>query len=430
MYKEALTEILTKCPLQDKGVPLVVTKEMTEDDCMKLINEAIVLLNANDYFTNPTKETLRRLGWTREDGYIKPIPKEEVKEVEIAEVEPPSMLDEINTGNLKALKDICKAEPVFKPLRGKLDSYKLDTLKMEMLNILNPVPDILITNDPQSTIQQPEIMIKEVIVKNLKDVNEIVTRPPFSNLFEVKRETLKVITDNMMTNGFDPAYPIVLWKDTCIDGHTRLRAAIAAGIDTVPIETKLFATEQDALEYSIHNQRDRRNISDADLLKCISIIDTPMSKTDASAKGGKAEGERVEPTHKITAKVLNIGESKVTDARAVLKDEEAVKEVETGEKTISKAAKDLRKKKQKPKKVVLRALSQIEAIVRLLKDNAGNEVPIVSIIEKADAIMVDQGEESNLLMFEELVNMVLEILLALNLVKVFADRIVIKKALK
>jgi hypothetical protein len=36
---------------------------------------------------------------------------------------------------------------------------------------------------------------------------------------------------------------------------------------------KSFASEAEALAYAIHNQRDRRNLSDAELLRLIELVD-------------------------------------------------------------------------------------------------------------------------------------------------------------
>ena len=53
------------------------------------------------------------------------------------------------------------------------------------------------------------------------------------------------------------------------NGHTRLQAAIAAGIDDVPVVLRAFFDEDTAVEYAIHCQRDRRNLSDADMYRWI-----------------------------------------------------------------------------------------------------------------------------------------------------------------
>jgi ParB family chromosome partitioning protein len=65
-----------------------------------------------------------------------------------------------------------------------------------------------------------------------------------------------------------------LWKgkNIVIDGHTRLIAAKNIGMNDIPVALTDFKDEEEALEYAIHNQRDRRNMSDADLLSRITTI--------------------------------------------------------------------------------------------------------------------------------------------------------------
>ena len=58
---------------------------------------------------------------------------------------------------------------------------------------------------------------------------------PFRNLFPIRQTVLAEIIDDMNVNGFDFGHPIVVWKMIVVDGHTRLKAAIAAGLETVPV---------------------------------------------------------------------------------------------------------------------------------------------------------------------------------------------------
>lgn len=60
------------------------------------------------------------------------------------------------------------------------------------------------------------------------------TAEPFCNLFPIRPTVLSEIIEDMNKNGFDACHPIIVWNMTVVDGHTRLRAAAAAGIETVP----------------------------------------------------------------------------------------------------------------------------------------------------------------------------------------------------
>lgn len=75
----------------------------------------------------------------------------------------------------------------------------------------------------------------------------------------------------MRKNGYDDAMPVIIWKekDVLIDGHTRLRAAKAAGISSIPAVYASFENEESALDYMHRIQFNRRNITDADPIKLI-----------------------------------------------------------------------------------------------------------------------------------------------------------------
>lgn len=89
---------------------------------------------------------------------------------------------------------------------------------------------------------------------------------PFRNLFPIRQTVLAEIIDDMNVNGFDFGHPIVVWKMIVVDGHTRLKAAIAAGLETVPVICRQFNDENEALEYAIRCQRNRRNLTNGELL--------------------------------------------------------------------------------------------------------------------------------------------------------------------
>lgn len=60
---------------------------------------------------------------------------------------------------------------------------------------------------------------------------------------------------------------------TVVDGHTRLAAAALAELETVETYVHYFHDEDAALEYAIRNQRDRRNLTAAEILRCVQVLD-------------------------------------------------------------------------------------------------------------------------------------------------------------
>jgi len=179
-------------------------------------------------------------------------------------------------------------------------------------------------------------------------ISEVKTSSPFNELFEIKEEVVEAIAENMLGYGFDAARPIVLWADKkiVIDGHTRLEAARRAGIVQIYCREFPFRDEDTALEYAIHNQRNRRNITEAELLRCIEAVDkrkhqgerTDLAPHDAKLSQGKSA--------EATAKIVGTSPRKVERARNVLSDPEEKAAVITGKKSINKASRDSKAKRQ------------------------------------------------------------------------------------
>ena len=176
------------------------------------------------------------------------------------------------------------------------------------------------------------------------DIDRVRTAPPFEDLFPIDAATLNAIQADMKARGYDQSQPIVLWKGKgiVVDGHTRGLAASSAGIKDIPVHHMEFADEDEALAYTIHNQRDRRNMTDADLVRCIQAVDKRNThggdrrSSDAPIKG---PSEPLKRTADETAAIVGTSSTKVKKARAVT-DHGApdVKEaVRKGDMTINKA---------------------------------------------------------------------------------------------
>lgn len=145
---------------------------------------------------------------------------------------------------------------------------------------------------------------------------EIRTASPFKDLFPIKETTLNEIVEDMKKNGYDYAHPITIWaghKVTVVDGHSRLKAALQVGMSKVPIMLRNFADEEEALQYAIHSQSGRRNLTDAELLNCISLIDTKYSRGGSSKTAREVFGNSAQKT----ADILGISKTKVEKLRTV-----------------------------------------------------------------------------------------------------------------
>lgn len=184
--------------------------------------------------------------------------------------------------------------------------------------------------------------------------NRIKTRAPLHSLFPVDPQMVDAIAEHMQENGYEETQPIVLWDLTdqensnhalyVVDGHTRLQASKKAKLSPVYVARMTFQDNDDALQYAIHNQRDRRNLTDADLFRCIEAVDKRKQR------GGDRKSEQVKSKTSIeaidsvssaeeTARIVGTSKAKVERARSVLDhgDEETKEQVLRGEKSIHRA---------------------------------------------------------------------------------------------
>ena len=192
----------------------------------------------------------------------------------------------------------------------------------------------------------------------------------FENLFPKNAAVIDAIREHMEENGFDPAFPIILatgdWTQdpVLIDGHTRLQVADELCISYIPTISKHFDSEDDALDYAIHNQSARRSLTDAEIARCLVVLDSRKQRgaTDGF-RGNRFTGSLVKaqdcaitndtPTMFAssgksafkTAETLGISPRKVEQARSVMSDntpKEIKDAVISGNKSINKAYEEVR----------------------------------------------------------------------------------------
>jgi len=186
----------------------------------------------------------------------------------------------------------------------------------------------------------------------------IKTKEPFKGLFPVEEHVLNAVIEDMKVNGYDSNFPVIIWKgrNICVDGHTRLAAAKIAGLNHVPISVKDFPGEDEALQYAIHCQRDRRDMTDRNILRCIEVVDRRKDRGGDHKSGdfqkSKSSSEPI-ASAETTARIIGTSASKVKKVRTILDhaDDETKAAVKTGEKSIHRAYVEIQgKRKPKPKK--------------------------------------------------------------------------------
>lgn len=173
----------------------------------------------------------------------------------------------------------------------------------------------------------------------MKLTNQITTSEPFLSLFPINPVILDSIQNSIRNNGFDNSQVLHIWKENnvLIDGHTRLKAAISCSLKQVPVYEHSFESEKEAMEYAINLQRNRRNLTDAEMMSCLSQLDTlkepgrQLASNEANSSKGKSAS--------VTAKLLGTSRSKVEKMRSIKKHAPALTldEVKEGKKSINKA---------------------------------------------------------------------------------------------
>jgi ParB family chromosome partitioning protein len=178
------------------------------------------------------------------------------------------------------------------------------------------------------------------VLARITRIGELHTDPVLERLFTIKEETLQAIINSMKETGYDKAEPIVVWKgkNIVVDGHTRLKAAKAAGIMEVPVEEKEFATLDEAKRYTRKRQIDRRNLNQSEIYEAAAEL---ANKEERDGTGRAAE---------ILAKELGISAATVHHARAVAASEmsEVIDQVKQNKMSINQAYNLTRKKTPKP----------------------------------------------------------------------------------
>jgi ParB-like chromosome segregation protein Spo0J len=196
---------------------------------------------------------------------------------------------------------------------------------------------------------------------NPKDVR---THPALG-IFSIDPDVLERITAHMRQYGYDSAHPIVLgigpWTEegpVVVDGHTRLRASLDASIEEVDVTISQFETLNQAVEWAIHYQRDRRNLSAGELHKLIQAIDRPHEhggdRKSEEIKGTRdpLKSDQVEPVPlektslTATAKTVGVSPKTVQHSRLIASDPEIEEKVQTGEITsLKEGAKQVQKRR-------------------------------------------------------------------------------------
>ncbi len=182
-------------------------------------------------------------------------------------------------------------------------------------------------------------------------ISELKVEAPFASLFPIGKETLESIRTDMESKGFDETFPVIVWeeKNIVVDGHTRFAAARELAMEKIPVIFKTFENEDDAILYCFHIQRNRRNLADEDILRCLEVLDNitpPVGKKKASKEISATPSKKEQDI--LRAKELGTSVAKAEKARKLLEhgSEEIKQSVTSGEKSINQAYQEVQEQRR------------------------------------------------------------------------------------
>lgn len=93
-------------------------------------------------------------------------------------------------------------------------------------------------------------------------MQDLIINNRFKSLIPPQRpDEHQLLEDSLLKNGYDPAYPVIFWNHTIIDGHNRYEICQKQNIPFTTSE-KFFDNEHEVINWIIDNQLSRRNITD------------------------------------------------------------------------------------------------------------------------------------------------------------------------
>ena len=211
----------------------------------------------------------------------------------------------------------------------------------------------------------------EIKMIPLKEI-QLDPKGEFQKLFPINEDDYENILESMKKKGF-PKYQHILMATIIeegikipIDGHTRIKAALEAEIEEIPVWELTFETRKEALLTAYAIQLNRRNLTDGQKLIAIEAMDSLKNPGRKSSEDNE-EKETGKSAEKL-GEQLGMSTRQVEKGRAILNsgDEETIEKVESGELSINAGYNKVKGKTSKPKKA-----DDEDDISESLSDNEG-----------------------------------------------------------
>jgi ParB-like chromosome segregation protein Spo0J len=230
------------------------------------------------------------------------------------------------------------------------------------------------------------------------NLGDLLLEEPFKSFFPIRDDIKNAIKSHMLEHGYDDSKPIDVWKRSSqdgfeyvlVDGFTRVTAAKEIGKLTVTAYLHNFVDADEAQAYAIHTQRDRRNMTDAEIMSALSVIDKKVT--------GGGNGELPIITAQRTAKEIGTSARKIERARKVASDPEMAAAVKRGEISINRGYNEIRAKEKQasePSGAEAPSLYDQEEQAEMIGEEGANKNPI-EISSIAERVRANLGVEVKL----------------------------------
>jgi ParB family chromosome partitioning protein len=213
--------------------------------------------------------------------------------------------------------------------------------------------------------------------------SEIKIDPEISSVFKYKEHILKEIIGNIRRSGYDKSQPIAVWQYQgelfVLDGHTRLAAAAAVGLDEVPVVVMDFEDKEDAILYTFERQVVRRNLEPSEIIFAVKLMMTRPGHKKHDGTGRSAD--------QLAAR-LGISATYVYQTKKIIEQApaETIAEIEAGDKSIKEVYAEITKPRREARKEAEKAakanIQEFDAVHAL--HDALNEKPIEELVGKSE----------------------------------------------
>lgn len=179
-------------------------------------------------------------------------------------------------------------------------------------------------------------------VPDLIPIESIPIMEVFKDLFPMKSQNREAIAESIQKNGFDPKKAVLIGNfpdgsRSLVDGYTRRAGSLDAALTDIYAWNQDFESIDAAIDWALHEQLDRRNLSESETYEFVLKID------QVKGKGRKTNEYRGKSAIK-TAELVGTSPRKVERIRTVekLATPEQKKAIHNGEKSVYRVYQEIK----------------------------------------------------------------------------------------